>query len=165
MQEISTERGNYDVTRFERKERESIVSTIDLAFGLFGGGFNCAQSVVGALADKEEAKLALRLASGFGGGMRCGEVCGAVTGAVMVIGLREGQCVANDLEAKRRTAQLTSEFMETYAKRKGTLLCRDLLGYDVRDIEAREKYAADKREVCEGAIRTAIVILKEMGIE
>ncbi|MCK9526492.1 MAG: C-GCAxxG-C-C family protein [Limnochordia bacterium] len=139
----------------------------EIAFGLFNGGFNCAQSVVGPFFSVEDgdAQLALKLASGFGGGMRSGEVCGAVTGAVMVIGSREGQCRADDLATKRKCSELTSKFMEEYAKRKGTLLCRELLGYDVRDHEAAAKCAGNKREVCEGAIKTAILLLEEMGIE
>ncbi len=139
----------------------------DIAMGLFNGGFNCAQSVVGPFCSVEEGEvqLALKLASGFGGGMRCGEVCGAVTGAVMVIGLREGQCRADDLAAKRKCSELTLKFMEEYTKRKGTLLCRELLGYDVRDLRAAAKFAGNKGEVCEDAIRTAISLLEEMGIK
>jgi C_GCAxxG_C_C family probable redox protein len=139
----------------------------DIAFGLFNGGFNCAQSVVGSYCSVEdgEAHLALRLASGFGGGMRTGGVCGAVTGAVMVIGLREGQWRADDLDAKRKCGELTAKFIEEYSQRKGTLLCRELLGYDVRDLEAAAKFGGNKREVCQGAIRTALMLLEEMGIQ
>ncbi|HBN95937.1 MAG TPA: hypothetical protein DDZ66_06535, partial [Firmicutes bacterium] len=145
----------------------SMGSKTDIAFGLFNGGFNCAQSVIGPFCSVEdgEAQLALRLASGFGGGMGSGEVCGAVTGAVMVIGSREGQCRADDLAAKRKCSELTSKFMEEYAKRRGTVLCRELLGYDVRDLEAAAKFAGNKGEVCEDAIRTAVLLLEEMGIE
>lgn len=143
----------------------SMSDRIDVAFRLFDGGFNCAQSVVGAFADQEQVKLALKLAAGFGGGMRCGEVCGAVTGALMVLGLREGTCLADDLDGKRRMGERTLEFMEKFADSKGTLLCRDLLGYDPRDLEAKEKYGGSKREVCQDAIRTAILLLGELGIE
>ena len=138
---------------------------VDVAFRLFDGGFNCAQSVVGAFAEHEQAKLALKLAAGFGGGMRYGEVCGAVTGALMVLGLREGTCIADDLDGKRRMGGRTLEFMEKYAERKGTLLCRDLLGYDPRDQEAKEKFGGNKREVCQDAIRTAILLLGELGVK
>lgn len=101
----------------------------EIACRLFNSGFNCAQAVVGAFSPVEEgqAELVLKLASSFGGGMRCGEVCGAVTGALMVLGLREGQYVADDLDAKKKSAELTSRFMEEYYSRKGALLCRELL--------------------------------------
>ncbi|HBG02444.1 MAG TPA: hypothetical protein DDW87_12885 [Firmicutes bacterium] len=139
---------------------------IDAALKLFQGGFNCAQAVAGAFypVEEDEGRLAVRLASGFGGGMRSGEVCGAVTGAVMVIGLREGY-LGQGLAAKAQSSELTSAFMGEYLRRKGTLLCRELLGYDPTDPEAKAKSAAHKRQVCKDAIKTAVLLLQEMGIE
>ncbi|MCK9525169.1 MAG: C-GCAxxG-C-C family protein [Limnochordia bacterium] len=144
-----------------------MASRIDQALRLFSGGFNCAQAVLGPFVEIEEdrGQLALKLASSFGGGMRCGEVCGAVTGALMAIGSKEGQYLVGDQAAKEKCAELTLYFMEKYAQRKGTLLCREILGYDVRDVEARERFAGNKRQKCEEAIRTAIVLLEEMGVE
>ena len=138
---------------------------MNAALELFQGGLNCAQAVVGAFypVEEDEGRLAIKLASGFGGGMRSGEVCGAVTGAVMVIGLREGY-LADDSAAKQKSSELTSAFMGEYLERKGTLLCRELLGYDPGDSKAA-KSAEHKRRVCEDAIKTAILLLEEMGIE
>ena len=137
---------------------------VEAARRLFQEGFNCAQAVVGAFSSgEEEGQLALKLASGFGGGMRRGEVCGAVSGAVMVLGMREGY-LAGDQAAKLKSSELTSAFMEGYAQRQGTLYCREILGYDPRDAEAAKGFAAQKRQVCEGAIETAIVLLGELGI-
>jgi C_GCAxxG_C_C family probable redox protein len=143
-----------------------MASKTDEAFSLFSSGFNCAQAVLGPFVEIEEegGRLALKLASSFGGGMRCGEVCGAVTGALMAIGLKEGQHLAGDQATKEKCAELTLYFMEEYAKRKGTLLCREILGYDVRDLEARERFAGTKRQKCEKAIQMAIVLLEEMGV-
>lgn len=140
---------------------------IDEVLDLFNSGFNCAQAVLGPFVemDKDEGKLALKLATSFGGGMRIGEVCGAVTGALMVIGSREGQYLAEDQQAKARCAELTRHFLDEYAQRKGTLLCRDILGYDVRDKEAAAKQADVKPQKCGEAIRLAINLLAEMGIE
>ncbi|HKM42887.1 MAG TPA: C-GCAxxG-C-C family protein [Limnochordia bacterium] len=140
---------------------------LEEALELFSGGFNCAQATLGPFVEmeKEGGRLALKLASSFGGGMRTGGVCGAVTGALMVIGAREGQCLADDQAAKERCSKLTLHFMDEYAKRKGTLLCREILGYDVRDAEAAKKFAACKGQKCADAIRTAIKLLEEMEIE
>ena len=82
---------------------------VEAARRLFQEGFNCAQAVVGAFypPEKREGQLALKLASGFGGGMRRGEVCGAVSGAVMVLGMREGY-LAGDQAAKLKSSELTS---------------------------------------------------------
>jgi C_GCAxxG_C_C family probable redox protein len=50
--------------------------------------------------------MALKIASGFGGGMgRLAETCGAVTGAFMVLGLKYGSA-ASDREAKEAVSQV-----------------------------------------------------------
>lgn len=50
-------------------------------------GFNCAQSVLAVFAEDYgmPLKLALKLASPFGGGMRMAATCGALTGALMAL--------------------------------------------------------------------------------
>ena len=53
------------------------------ARALFREGYNCSQAVVGAFSEElgMDPALAMRLVSGFGGGMgRMREVCGAVSG-------------------------------------------------------------------------------------
>lgn len=138
---------------------------VEKALKLFDDGFNCSQSVIGAFCSKFglDEELAMKLTCGFGGGMRCGEVCGAVTGAIMVIGLRYGQYKAEDKESKTRCYDLTSKFMEEYAKRNNSVICRELLGFDLRDTEARAKLSGKIGEVCPNAIRTAVELLEEMG--
>lgn len=141
------------------------MNRIQKALATFDQGFNCAQSVCSAFSDTFgiDAQLALRFAGSFGGGMRCGEVCGAVTGALMVIGLKYGQTEQGDRAAKERCGQITQAYMERYAQEKGTLLCRDLLGYDIRDAEAKAKNPDRIRQVCPGAIESAVRLLEEMG--
>jgi C_GCAxxG_C_C family probable redox protein len=136
------------------------------ALEMFESGFNCSQSVIAAFSDKYgmDEQLSLKLACGFAGGLRCGEVCGAVSGAVMIIGLKYGQCVAKDKESKEECYKITSQFMEEYAKRKETVLCRELLGYDVRDAEARARFPGKQKKVCPQIIETAVLLLEEMGI-
>jgi hypothetical protein len=53
--------------------------------------------------------------------------------------------------------------MEEFLKRKGTVRCRDLLGYDVRDTEARSRFPGRQKEVCPKVIEEAVSILEEMG--
>ena len=59
--------------------------------------FNCAQTVFCIFADDLglDEKTALKIASGFGGGMACAETCGAVTGSYMVIGMKHGHPTYN----------------------------------------------------------------------
>jgi C_GCAxxG_C_C family probable redox protein len=65
---------------------------IDSALSYFKAGYNCAESVLLAIAKdalKIDSDLVPRIAPGFGGGIsRCGYVCGAVSGAVMGFGLK-----------------------------------------------------------------------------
>lgn len=115
---------------------------VEKALELFRSGLNCSQAVVGTFCNQfgMDEPLSMKLACGFAGGLRCGEVCGAVTGAVMIIGLKYGQCIADDKASKGKCYEITSKFMEGYVKRKGTILCREILGYDVRDKETRAKF-------------------------
>lgn len=136
---------------------------------LFANGYNCAQAVLGAFC--EEAGLdrgtALKLANGFGGGMRCGEICGAVSGAVMVIGLKCGFHIEKDLEQKAFCNAKTYEFIERFAKDNGSVLCRDLLGVDIRRPEdhgtplSREAH----QRICPNMIKAAVRLLERMAFE
>ena len=132
---------------------------------LFDNGFNCSQAVIGAFCEQFglDEKLSMKLTCGFGGGLRCGEVCGAVSSAVMIIGIKYGQDIATDKTSKEKCYKITSEFMEKYLKRKETVLCRELLGYDVRDTETRALFPGRQKEVCPNAIETAVLLLEEMG--
>lgn len=138
---------------------------VEKALRLFDSGFNCSQAVIGVFCSKFglDEEIAMKLACGFGGGMRCGEVCGAVSGAVMVIGLRYGQYISEDKESKAICYEHTAKFMDEFVKKNGSVLCREILGYDVRDMEARAKFPGKQGDVCPNAIRTTVLLLEEMG--
>jgi len=108
---------------------------IKTAQQLFAEGCNCSQSVFATFATELgiERDAALKLASGFGGGMgRQGEACGAVSGAVMALGLARGSSDPQDKEAKERTYALITHFLEEFRAGHGGLLrCPDLLGVDI----------------------------------
>jgi C_GCAxxG_C_C family probable redox protein len=139
-----------------------------LAVDKFVEGYNCAQSVVFAFHD--ECGLgedeALRISGGFGGGMgRKQEVCGAVTGGIMILGLRReravrGSPVTEDLH------RATREFMEGFAARHGSYLCRDLLsGHDLSTAEGyrRVMEAGLFAKVCKECVRSAAELLQNMA--
>ncbi len=116
-----------------------------IASGQLARGFNCAQSVLSAFADRAgiSAEHALRVAGPFGGGIaRTGEVCGALSGALMVLGLLYGQDRA---EAKEQIYAIAREFSEQFRRRHGSILCRELLHHDISTPEglqaAREQNA------------------------
>lgn len=129
----------------------------------FPGGFNCAQTVFSLFAEdlKLDEKTALKIASGFGGGMACAETCGAVTGSYMVIGMKHGHDVS-DPEAKARTKQLIQDFNARFKDEHGTLICKELTGFDISTPEGSE--AATAAEVfqskCPKFLKTACDILE-----
>ena len=62
----------------------------DRAKELFGSGYNCAQSVIGAFCDELgiDFDTAMKISEGFGGGMgRMRLTCGAVSAMTMAVGL------------------------------------------------------------------------------
>lgn len=130
----------------------------------FSSNFNCSQSVFTTFAIEQgiDEKLALRLGTNFGGGERRGELCGAVAGALMVLGLRCGHCDSEDTEGKSKAYRISEEFMNRFIAKNGSVVCRELLGYDLTKDEdiIREKNLFNT--VCPEMVRTATEILDEM---
>jgi C_GCAxxG_C_C family probable redox protein len=103
----------------------------DIAADLFDQNYNCAQSVLAAFAyqlDIDKSRL-LKLASPFGGGIaRRGQICGAVSGGLMALGLAQG---ADDPSGKEDAYRLGREFMRRFESRHNSILCRELLDFDI----------------------------------
>ena len=129
--------------------------------------FNCSQSVLSAFAQELglERDLALKVATGFGGGMgRLAETCGVVTGAYMVIGLKYGMTDPTDQASKERTYAIVQAFAQKFKERFGALDCRDLLGADL-STPGGLAFATDQQLFsvrCSGLIRGAAEILDEL---
>jgi len=139
------------------------------ARGYFAKSYNCAQSVFGAFSEDWgiDSAMALRLASGLGGGLRHGEVCGAVSGATLAIGLKCGLYIEGDLAQKMYCNQKTIEFIEKFKEANGTILCRELLGADIHhpdDLNTPEIKAQTKIE-CPEFIAAAVRILEDMEFD
>lgn len=136
------------------------------AVDYYNNNFNCSQGVFTAFATEMgiDEKLALKIATNFGGGARKGELCGAVAGALMVIGLRCGHCVSEDAEGKAKAYAVSAEFMNRFIKKNGSVVCRDLLGYDLTKEEdmtiIKEKNLF--RTLCPQMVGCAAQILDEM---
>lgn len=135
----------------------------------YKNGFHCSQAVLSAFSGKfgMDEQTALKLGGCFGGGMCCGEVCGAVTGALMVLGLQYGHSDAQDVQAKTLTNAKTMEFINAFKTENGSILCRDLLGYDVSVPEdlavIREKKLFS--QFCPKMVESAARILEKMLAE
>ena len=105
------------------------------------------------------------VADGFGGGMgSMGETCGAVTGAFMVIGLKHGRTVVKDRSAHRKTNSLINDFVRLFKYRNESIVCRELLGYDISIPEglnsAREKKLFTT--VCPKYVQDAVEIIEQI---
>lgn len=136
------------------------------AMVLFEDGFNCCQAVFSVFSEELliDRELALKVATGFGGGARNGELCGAVSGALMVLGLKEGHYIKGDTERKARSYELAKEFTDRFKEAQGDIVCKNLLGYDLSKPDERE-ILVDKglfKSECPKYIGCAIEILENM---
>ena len=139
---------------------------IQKAKQLFNSNFNCSQAILAAFTDDTalDPSMALKVASGFGGGIGCtGGTCGALTGAVMVLGLHCGTADASDTTAKYDVYRKVHRLTEEYKLRTGSTICRDLMGFDMATPEgqkmAKMPGAFDR---CDNFVRIAAEIVDEM---
>lgn len=139
------------------------------ALELFSSNFNCSQAVLTAFAPDFglDEKLALMLGTEFGGGARNGEMCGAVSGALMVLGLKYGHFDSADNQQKSRAYAIAVEYTRRYKEANGSIVCRDLLGYDLTKPEEMERIKSQGLfgSVCPAAIKSAVEILEEIFAE
>lgn len=140
---------------------------IERSVSLFEQGFTCSQAVLAAYAARyglDEA-TALKVSCAYGGGVaRSGEACGAVSGALMVIGLAHGKASQGDDAAKERTYALTREFWNRFRARHGSLVCKELIGFDIGTPDGA-KAASESgvfRDKCPVLVRSAAEILREL---
>lgn len=109
------------------------------AVELFKQGYNCSQSVFAAFSESYgmDQQTALRISSSFGGGMgRMREVCGAVSAMAMVAGMENGSADAGNQQAKKENYELVQRLAEEFKKQNGSMICRELLGLDKKELEA-----------------------------
>ena len=140
---------------------------VEEAVAHFEKGFNCAQSVLLAMQKfwKVEDPLEPKVVSAFGGGIgRRGSLCGALTGGVVAIGLRYGTNKPSSKEREQAYLK-ASEFYGRFEKECGSVLCRDLIGFDLADREELERAKSSNvfGRKCVRFIEKAVDILMEMG--
>ena len=94
-------------------------------------GYNCAQSVACAFADKtdvpEDVLFAANEGYGAGQGTMDG-VCGALMGAIMLGGLKTSTRNLEQPNSKPATMKLSRQLMKTFEASAGALYCKDLKG-------------------------------------
>lgn len=141
------------------------MSKVNEAVEVFQNGSNCSQAIFSTYCEQlgfTDKESALRIACGFGGGMgRLGETCGAVTGAYMLIGLKYGQALPNDKDAKEKTYELVQEFARRFEQRNKTTSCKGLLGVDL--ITGDKSFASQRvKAVCPKAVKDSAEIIEEI---
>lgn len=133
---------------------------------LFAEGYNCAQAVFLAYADKMgvDRDTAARLSSSFGGGMGClREVCGAVSGMFMVAGVLYGYDDPKASVEKKEHYQRIQELAAKFKEENGSIVCRELLGLDggagrsTPELRTAEYY---KKRPCKELVRMAADLLE-----
>ena len=116
---------------------EQALAARNAAGQYFKNGYNCSESIVRAGVDLLGIKLdeqALRMATGFGGGIgHAGCVCGALAASVMVLGLLKGRAAAT--ESREEAYDLSGEFHRRFQERFGATCCRAL---NPHEFETRE---------------------------
>ena len=133
----------------------------------FREGYNCAQSVLLAFANKVGLKEdeALKLASSFGGGMgRLREVCGAVSAMFMIAGILKGYTEPNNDIVKANHYKLIQDLAAEFKLKHGTIICRELLGLDGTEFSPIPSARTDeyyKERPCEEFIKCAVEIVEE----
>jgi C_GCAxxG_C_C family probable redox protein len=139
------------------------------AAAYFLKGYCCAQAVLLTMTEhwNIESELVPKIATGFGGGIgRCGSVCGALTGAVMAIGVRDGTNEPSG-EKRLKAYEKARKLYEKFKKQHGSVLCRDLIGYDLSNPEgsAAARKARVFEERCPVFVKTAVEVLLELTDE
>ena len=139
----------------------------EISTEIFSKGFNCAQAVL--LSHSEEYglsdEMAKKISCGFGGGMgQNAEVCGALSGAIMLIGLKYGKYKECDKESKGKTYKLVMEFTDKFKKEFGSILCRDLLKYDIskEDELQKAKDSGAFKKLCPPFVKRSVELVEEI---
>ena len=133
----------------------------------FRDGYNCAQSVLLAFANKVGLKEheALKLASSFGGGMgRLREVCGAVSAMFIIAGILKGYTEPNNDVVKADHYKLIQDLAAEFKLKHGTIICRELLGLDGTEFSPIPSARTDeyyKERPCEEFIKCAAEIVEK----
>ena len=112
-----------------------------------------------------DVDTALKISSPFGGGMgRLREVCGSVSGMFMVLGFIKGYNELGDYEGKKELYEHIQELARRYEADNGSIICRELLGLDVKKEAATPEKRTEeyyKKRPCVEKVGSAAKILEE----
>ncbi len=144
------------------------MNRVEQAVEKFDQGYNCSQAILSSFSEQLglNEELALKIATGFGGGMHINGTCGAVTGAFMVLGLKFGNTEQNK-DAKEKTYRKVVQYSRKFSDQHGSTQCHELIDCDITTLEgvkkAREKGVFSV--ICPRLVKSAAEILEEMLAE
>ena len=133
----------------------------------FCSGCNCCQSVLVEFARETglDESTAMKLASGFGGGMgRLREVCGAVTAAFMVISMVYGGETVPSQEEKCGLYARIQELAGRFKEKNRSIVCREMLAGIVADRTSNPEPRTPeyyKKRPCATIVRDAADLLEQ----
>lgn len=138
--------------------------TEEKAREMYHGGLDCSQVTFGHGLELMgmDPEFGYKAGACFGGGLFRGETCGCVTGSLMAIGMKYGHYKMNDADAKEEMMKMKAEFEEAFIAEHDSLICRDILGYNIPEDmeEIMQKGLLDK--ICPKLAVTACDILDEL---
>ena len=149
-----------------KDEVDIMVKNEEEVLKMFGEGFDCSQIVLSNFCDKLNISKeeAFKIASCFGGGMWHGETCGCVCGALVALGIKYGNCTANDKVTKDELLRLKAEFESAFVKENGSCICKEILGYDLSKEDEMAKIQEEKllETKCPKLVLSSCKILEKM---
>lgn len=129
-------------------------SAANNAAKLFDSGYNCAESLLLALAPDDAPNGIQRAATALGGGIaRAGLVCGCLTGAAIAVGMRVGRTSPEDKESKERAYAIMAKIVRRVEEAFGTTECRKLTGLDFNAENPQAELDRVHGEVCARLVR------------
>jgi C_GCAxxG_C_C family probable redox protein len=142
------------------------MSRVDEAVDCFCRGAACSQAILGTYGPSLglPREPAIKLSSGFAGGMRLAQTCGAVTGAFMVLGLKCAGANCDQRDSRENVYVAIREFAARFQQRNHTVVCKDLLGCDISTPQGVQRATQEGlfRTICPKLVRDAAEILEEM---
>ena len=132
----------------------------DVTQYFYKGGLNCAESTLRCLIEEGVIDLppeAVRMMTGFGGGMQRGTTCGAVVAAVASIGWATGRTEPG--QSREPSAAAVREFLRRFEEAFGTLTCRELQAVYVKEhaLKSEGMYRA-----CTVFVKRAVELAREI---
>lgn len=126
----------------------------------YNGGLNCAESTLRCLIEDgviDAPMEAVRMMTGFGGGMQRGTTCGAVIGAVAALSYATGRTEPD--EPRAASAAAVREFLKRFEAEFGTLTCKELQAVYVKEHALKSDGMYRK---CTVFVESAIAMVKEI---